>query len=139
MVEAKQSRGGGGMVPAAPAIYLWDSMEAVMLWASASTFEAISQSSAMRNSHRELQQLWTACDAERDNPKYGAFWYSHRGPIRHPWAYRFFSFTMVPAFLFFFGNFVLWDVTLQMHLKLCEIRDLTDEVQRRTGRARGTG
>jgi hypothetical protein len=86
-----------------------------------------------------LQQLWTACDEERDNPKYGAFWYSHRGPIRHPWAYRFFSFTMVPAFLFFFGNFVLWDVTLQMHLKLCEIRDLTDEVQRRTGRARGTG
>src|SRR5262245_44991479 len=84
-----------------------------------------------------LQQLWMACDAEHDKPKYGAFWYSHRGPIRHPSAYRFFSFIMVPTFLFFFGSFVLWDVTLQMHLKLCEIRDLTDEVKRRAGRAKG--
>src|SRR5262245_24660771 len=86
-----------------------------------------------------LQQLWIACDAERNKPKYGAFWYSRRGPIRHPWAYRIFSFIMVPGFLFFFGDFVLWDVRLQMHLKLCEIRDLTDEVQRRSGRVREMG
>jgi allophanate hydrolase subunit 1 len=61
---------------------------------------------------------------------------SWNGPIRHPVAYRFLSFferrysggwsLTTPGFQ--------WGPTVDMHLALCEIRDLMDELERRVAR-----
>jgi allophanate hydrolase subunit 1 len=63
---------------------------------------------------------------------------SWNGPIRHPLAYRFLSFVerrynggwsiMTPG--------LDWGPTVEMHLALCEIRDLMDELERRAARRR---
>ena len=64
----------------------------------------------------------------------GKLWYSRRGPIRHPWIYRLFSvagMSRASGFYFGFGPFVRYSRATDMHLILCEIRDLTDEMEQR--------
>ena len=63
-------------------------------------------------------------------------WHSRRGPIRHPWAYRaFYVFSSVAAsFLAFsFGGVDSpnWQARMDTHRSICEIHDLTDEIERR--------
>ena len=89
-----------------------------------------------------LEQTWQAYRvAEDKTPTQFNLWYSRGGPIRHPWAYRFLSVMGVtgPGLTFYFGlgPFIRRSY-MDMHLTLCEIRDLTDEVERRTGRQQGT-
>ena len=61
--------------------------------------------------------------------------YSRRGPLRHPWAYRFLSVVGLqgPGFSYYLGlsPFLRFDAVGQ-HLALCEVKDLTDEIERRT-------
>jgi hypothetical protein len=61
---------------------------------------------------------------------------SWNGPIRHPIAYRFLSFL---ERRYWGGGSITtpglrWDPTVEMHLTLCEIRDLMDELERRVVR-----
>jgi hypothetical protein len=67
---------------------------------------------------------------------------SFRGPIRHPLAYPFLSwlgvrsgitFTFGPSFWLSIGSLLskrgrTW---MRMHLTLCEVRDINDEIKRR--------
>jgi hypothetical protein len=59
---------------------------------------------------------------------------SMRGPIRHPWAYRFLSLGCVtgPGFSLCLGN-IWFGITSyeKLHLTMCEIRDLQDEIKKR--------
>jgi hypothetical protein len=65
---------------------------------------------------------------------------SMRGPLRHPWAYRLLSLGCVtgPGFTGYLGNiwFGLFSYE-RLHLMMCEIRDLQDEIQRRLAKQRG--
>jgi hypothetical protein len=66
---------------------------------------------------------------------------SMRGPIRHPWAYRLLSLGCVtgPGFSFYLGN--IWFGLCayeKLHLIMCEIRDLQDEIQSRLARQRAS-
>jgi hypothetical protein len=90
-----------------------------------------------------LAATWRAYDAaEQDSRPANAPWqrtlkYSARGPIRHPWAYLFTSIMAIgntmgfwlgqPFYPSLFGR----DAMVQMHLNLCEIRDIHDEIERR--------
>jgi hypothetical protein len=85
-----------------------------------------------------LKDAWQAHEAAKDRVPWYNVWYSRRGPIRHPWAYRVLSLAGVRGPLSFYlgaGPFlrVSW---MDVHLTLCEIRDLNDEIERR---ARRTG
>ena len=60
--------------------------------------------------------------------------YSRRGPVRHPWAYRAFSIIGVgvgDTYRLGIGPLPGF-VAYHQHLSLCEIKDLTDEIERRT-------
>ena len=61
---------------------------------------------------------------------------SWNGPIRHPAAYRFLS--MLEQRYYGGGSIkppgLQWGPTVDMHLALCEIRDLMDELERRVAR-----
>ena len=87
-----------------------------------------------------LDQAWQAYrEIEAKFPRI-KLWFSHRGPIRHPWAYRFLSVMGVsgPGFGYLGLGPFIWSQVLPLHLTLCEIRDLTDELERRAGPAMGT-
>ena len=81
-----------------------------------------------------IDEAWKAYEALKANfPRY-KLWYSRRGPIRHPWAYRFLSVMGVtgPGHTYFgIAPNLLVPKGTHPHLLLCEIRDLTDETQRR--------
>jgi hypothetical protein len=68
---------------------------------------------------------------------YGTLWYSARGLIRHPLAYPFISVFAVkgPFPTFWFGPAIglFFTPVRKMHLNLCEIRDIGDEIERRMG------
>jgi hypothetical protein len=87
-----------------------------------------------------LDQAWQAHQAAKDRvPQYDV-WYSRRGPIRHPWAYRVLSIVGVrgPGFSFYFGSGPFLRMSwMDVHLTLCEIRDLNDEMERRSRPAMG--
>jgi hypothetical protein len=61
---------------------------------------------------------------------------SWNGPIRHPLAYRFLSFfeRRYGGGMSITAPGLEWGPTVDMHLALCEIRDLMDELQRRVAR-----
>jgi hypothetical protein len=81
-----------------------------------------------------LEQAWLAYNtSEYCTPADARIWYSRRGLVRHPWAYRFLSVLGVSSqggFSFGFGPFVRIGY-MDMHLNLCEIRDIQDEIARR--------
>ena len=80
-----------------------------------------------------LQTAWAAYDAADVRPSRLILWYSRRGPVRHPWAYRLFSIAGLSGMGGHYlgtGPFLRFDAYDQ-HLTLCEIRDLTDEMERR--------
>ena len=90
-----------------------------------------------------LDQAWQAHQAAKGRVPQFDVWYSRRGPVRHPWAYRLLSIAGVsgprPGLSFYlgFGPFLRlsW---MDVHLTLCEIRDLNDEIARRARRTTGT-
>jgi hypothetical protein len=90
-----------------------------------------------------LEQAWKAHEAAKDRvPQYN-IWYSRRGPIRHPWAYRMLSIVGVsgpgPGLSSYLGFGPFLRMTwMEVHLTLCEIRDLNDEIEHRARRATGT-
>src|SRR5262245_30340616 len=72
--------------------------------------------------------------AENSTPGDFNIWYSQRGPIKHPWAYRLFSVMGVSSRWWFISLRVGPGVghgPMGMHLALCEILDIHDEIQRR--------
>jgi hypothetical protein len=81
-----------------------------------------------------LEAAWRAYEEAAANSRI-KLWYSRRGPLRHPRAYRFLSVVGLqgPWFTFYLGlgPFLRWDAYGQ-HLALCEAKDLTDEIERRT-------
>ena len=87
-----------------------------------------------------LEQAWQAHQAAKDRVPQCNVWYSRRGPIRHPWAYRMLSIVGADSpggFYLGFGPFLRMS-WMDVHLTLCEIRDLNDEIERRARRATGT-
>jgi len=89
-----------------------------------------------------LEQAWRAHQAAKSSVPRIDVWCSRRGPIRHPWAYHWLSFAGAsgPFFYFYFGlgPFIRTTTWMDVHLTLCEIRDLNDEIKRRTRRAKGS-
>jgi hypothetical protein len=88
-----------------------------------------------------LGAAWKAHEAAQQASKPVGLWYSRRGPIRHPWAYRLFSVSGVGAGIsgqwLGFGPFLRSIAYDDMDLTLCEIKDLTDEIQRRIAQRKG--
>ena len=88
-----------------------------------------------------LEHAWHAHQAAKDSVPQCNVWYSRRGPIRHPWAYRMVSVVDVsgPGLSFYFGSGPFLRMSwMDVHLTLCEIRDLNDEIERRARRTTGT-
>jgi hypothetical protein len=88
-----------------------------------------------------LESVWRAFEVAEHQLKLArspaTVWYSERGPIRHQFAYMFTSILGIQA-----RRFGPWHIgppfpnvwggpLLKMHLNLCEIRDLNDEIERR--------
>jgi|SRR5580692_1686090 hypothetical protein len=86
---------------------------------------------------QRVEEAWrtyhTAEAAKRSGIELRNSW---NGPIRHPLAYRFLSFFERRHL----GSWSIkapmleWGPTVDMHLALCEIRDLMDELERRVAR-----
>src|SRR5262249_46936785 len=88
-----------------------------------------------------LDQAWQAHEAAKDRVPQFKIWCSRRGPIRHPWAYRMLSVVGVdgPGLTFYLGLGPFLRLSwMDVHLTLCEIRDLNDEIERRARRTTGT-
>jgi hypothetical protein len=70
----------------------------------------------------------------RRKPTRFRLWYSRRGPIRHPWAYRLFSIAGLRgsglSMYLGFGPFLSFDAYGE-HLALCELKDVKDELEKR--------
>jgi hypothetical protein len=93
-----------------------------------------------------LDASWQRHDAAKDAvPSFQRLTASYRGPIRHPLAYPFISLlrfgaggalTLHIGLAFshsIAGLFLPWErAVMQMHLALCDIADITDELKRRT-------
>jgi hypothetical protein len=90
-----------------------------------------------------LQEAWRAYEVAAKKP-WAWLLHSRRGPIRHPRAYRFLSVLASGGGSWLDLLFAAalsgktaepslrWaDPTVDAHLSLCEIRDLTDEMERR--------
>jgi hypothetical protein len=92
-----------------------------------------------------LQDAWVACEVATQRPRWSWLLYSHRGPIRHPRAYRFLSVLsggtttepwldlLLAALLSSkrFEGLITPDSATARHLALCEISDINDEIKRR--------
>jgi len=82
---------------------------------------------------RRVEETWHAYEVSTAKARIRV-WASWRGPIKHPWAYRFLSFAGLSTGVFSFslgaGPFLHYD-GMGTHLIVCEIKDLHDEVQRR--------
>jgi hypothetical protein len=79
--------------------------------------------------------------AENSTPSDFKLWYSQRGPIRHPWGHYLFSVMGVSSRWWFMSlrlgpviGPVIGRGPMGMHLALCEIQDIQDEIQRRVDR-----
>jgi hypothetical protein len=85
-----------------------------------------------------LTSAWERHQAAEHTAAGTKIWYSRRGPIRHPWAYYFLSVLGVSGrggMSLGLGPFIRRGY-MGMHLALCEIRDIEDEIQRRVERKR---
>jgi hypothetical protein len=100
---------------------------------------------------QRLQDAWQAYEAAEKRPKWSWLGWSLRGPVRHPAAYRFFaalgssggSLMDVLVSTLLMGKkterFLRWDRAVDMHLSLCEVRDITDEIERRVNLRKDRG
>jgi hypothetical protein len=88
-----------------------------------------------------LDAAFANCDSAYRKPTQFKLWYSRRGIIRHPWAYRFLSIVGIrgPGFTQYLGlvPFLGAKDCYNQHLALCEIGDLNDEIERRILQKRG--
>jgi hypothetical protein len=96
-----------------------------------------------------LERSWQRFETAESRAKSYTLRASARGPINHPWAYPFISilnyglapwnmtlaFNLSIAALFSVENRAI----MHMHLALCDIADVTDELQRRALRRRRLG
>lgn len=95
-----------------------------------------------------IEQAWQTYEAADRKPRRGDLAGSWNGPIRHPLAYRFTSMIdwrlpWLTRRLATIGDFSIASLLglrappeIDMHLTLCEIRDLMDELERRVVRRR---
>ena len=95
-----------------------------------------------------VEKAWRDYEAAEGKPRRGELVGSWNGPIRHPLAYRFTSMIdyrrgRLNRYMGTIAGFDLGTLLgfpslpeIDMHLALCEIRDLTDELERRVGRRR---
>jgi hypothetical protein len=92
-----------------------------------------------------VEKAWRDYEAADGKPRRGELVGSWNGPIRHPLAYRFMSMIdwrlglarrMAPIAEFSIASLLGFRAPpeIDMHLALCEIRDLTDELERRVVR-----
>ena len=90
---------------------------------------------------QRIDKAWHDYQAAERKPRRGELLGSWNGPIRHPWAYPWLSVLEIRKR----GPFYRigtpygppsWDPLVEMHLTLCEIRDLMDELERRVVRRR---
>lgn len=90
-----------------------------------------------------IDKAWADYEAAERKPRRGELVGSWNGPIRHPLAYRFMSMIdyrrgRLSGYMGTIGQFTLGSLLgfpsmpeIDMHLTLCEIRDLMDEMERR--------
>jgi hypothetical protein len=82
---------------------------------------------------KALELRWDEFETAREKSR-SKLRLSMRGPIRHHWAYRFLSLGCVtgPGFSLYLGNIWLGIASYEkLHLTMCEIRDLQDEIKKR--------
>jgi hypothetical protein len=95
-----------------------------------------------------LEQTWTAYSQVEADAWPFKLWASFRGPVRHPSAYAFLSWLAVSSGLswqfgpsFAFGVRSLLSkrsrALIRMHLAICEVRDINDEMKRRVSARAG--
>ena len=87
----------------------------------------------------QLEQAWRDYEAATSKPGWPVFWHSHRGPIRHPAAYRLqyqagFMAALILGIITSLGPSREWKSTWSMHRAFCEIHDVTEEIARRVNR-----
>jgi hypothetical protein len=89
-----------------------------------------------------LERTWQAFSQVEADAWPRKLWASYRGPVRHPSAYAFLSWVAVRSGItwrfgpsFSLGIEALLSkqsrALMRMHLAICEIRDITDEMNRR--------
>jgi hypothetical protein len=83
-----------------------------------------------------LDSAWQTYQVTRNKPaRWPVLWHSRRGPIRHPGAYRLFYVAgSVAAWTAGFLGAPAnpgWKARMDGHLAICEIQDLTNEIERR--------
>lgn len=89
-----------------------------------------------------LESSWQCYEAAKEEAEPYILHYSARGLIRHPCAYPFVSmlsygwprlWNLGPAFFYSIWGLISSRerAVMHMHLALCEIADITDEIQRR--------
>jgi hypothetical protein len=93
-----------------------------------------------------VEKAWQDYEAASGKPRRGELAGSWNGPIRHPLAYRFTSMIdwrlpWLTRRMGTIGDFSVASLLglrappeIDMHLTLCEIRDLMDELERRVAR-----
>jgi hypothetical protein len=104
-----------------------------------------------------LEAAWQAVDAAQARRRGTWFFFRSwviapwRGPIRHPRAYRFQSllsggnpwwFVLLVASVFSgkqYERFLRRDMATDEYLSLCEVRDITDEIERRLAQRKAAG
>jgi hypothetical protein len=95
-----------------------------------------------------LERSWQRHDAAKAGTASYRLLYSGRGPVRHPSAYPFISvlrygsglgWSMGPAISCCIAGLISSQLraVMQMHLAMCDIADVTDELQRRLLRRGG--
>lgn len=89
-----------------------------------------------------LESSWQCYEVAKNEAAPYNLNYSARGLIHHPYAYPFVSllsygwprlWNLAPAFIYSIWGLILSRerAVMHMHLALCEIADITDEIQRR--------
>src|SRR5262245_58886763 len=83
-----------------------------------------------------LESVWQTYQVTRTKRAWWpVLWHSRRVPIRHTWAYRLFYVggsvaAWTVAFLVADAD-PAWKARMDGHLAICEIQDLTNEIERR--------
>jgi hypothetical protein len=92
---------------------------------------------------QRLQEAWHTYERAEKRPKWSTISLSARGPIRHPAAYRLVaalsntggSMVEVLVSILLMGKkterFLRSDRASDIHLSLCEVKDITEEIERR--------
>src|SRR5262245_20937060 len=117
------------MVPAVRPIYLCHAVQAVLHMGFSINLRGDLAKLSDAELAARLDDAWQAYrNIEAKFPRV-KLWCSYRGPVRHPWAYRFLSVLGISGSGFgYFGSapLLVGPKYGHPHLTLCEIRDLTD-------------